>query len=56
MDIPLPSEMLGHDEVFIRIGPANNKASDRYGYDNATIENSNYCGGTMNYLAIRYNK
>jgi hypothetical protein len=48
--------MLGHDEVFIRIGPANKKASDRYSYDNTTIENSNYCGGTINYLAIRYNK
>jgi hypothetical protein len=56
MDIPLPDEMLGHDEVFIRIGPANKKASDRYSYDNTTIENSNYCGGTINYLAIRYNK
>ena len=56
VDIPLPGEMLGHDKVFIRIGPANNKASDRYGYDNTTIENTNYSGGTMNYFAIRYNK
>ena len=56
MDIPLPSAMLGHDKVYLRIGPANNKASDRYGYDNATIESSNYSGGTMNYFAIRYNK
>ena len=56
MDFALPSAMLGHDQVAIRIGPANKKASDRYGYDNSMVENYNYCGGTVNYLAIRYNK
>ena len=56
MDFTLPSEMLGHDQVAIRIGPADTKASDRYGYDNSKVENYNYCGGTVNYLAIRYNK
>ena len=56
MNFPLPLDMLGHEKVYVRIGPANNKASDRYGYDNTTVESINYCGGTVNYFAIRYNK
>lgn len=56
MDFRLPLEMLGHEKVYIRIGPASNKASDLYGYDNTTISADNYSGGTMNYFAVRYNK
>ena len=56
MDFRLPLEMLGHEKVYVRIGPASNKASDLYEYDNVTIQTDNYCGGTMNYFAIRYNK
>ena len=56
MDFTLPLEMLGHDQVAIRIGPADTRASDRYDYANSKVENYNYCGGTVNYLAIRYNK
>ena len=56
MNFSLPKEMLGHDAVYVRIGPSRNAASDRYGYANTKIAKDNYSGGTMNYFAIRYNK
>lgn len=61
MNFELPLELLDQETVYIRIGPSENKASDRYGYANAIIggnssSRDNYSGGTMNYFAIRYNK
>ena len=66
MDFPLPPELLGRDKVFIRIGPVDKTASDGHEYGksevlqttplNDTNKDYKYCGGTVNYLAIRYNK
>ena len=55
MDFPLPRTILGKDNVYVRIFPANDKGSDGYGYDN-----TKFVAGTsqnnINYFAIRYNK
>lgn len=52
LNFRLPLEMLGKDNVFIRMQVTKNVAGDLEGYDN-TVINSPSC---MNYLAIRYNK
>lgn len=63
MDFRLPAAMLGHEKVIMRIGPASNNAgspkpSGEGGpvYQGETISSKVYGGGSMNYLAIRYNK
>ena len=56
-DFPLPTSILGKDDVYIRLMPRINKAAQKTddGYDNSTIANdSGY--NTMDYFAIRYNK
>jgi len=56
-DFPLPTEILGHELVSIRLMPRNNKAAAKSvdSYDSSTIaNNSGY--NTMDYFAIRYNK
>ena len=56
-DFPLPTEILGHDSVSIRLMPRNNKAGTTKvnSYDDSTIANgSGY--NTMDYFAVRYNK
>lgn len=55
MDFPLPAdEILGHERVYIRLMPCENKASSGNDYDSSTIVNGN--GNAINYFAIRYNK
>ncbi|MBR6346192.1 MAG: hypothetical protein IKR69_02265 [Bacteroidales bacterium] len=55
MDFPLPAdEILGHEQVYIRLMPCENKASSGNDYDSSTIVNGN--GNAINYFAIRYNK
>ena len=56
-DFPLPTEILGKDNVYIRLMPRNNKAAAKSAtsYDSSTIaNNSGY--NTMDYFAVRYNK
>ena len=56
-DFPLPTEILGHESVSIRLTPRNNKAAAKSegSYDSSTIaNNSGY--NTMDYFAVRYNK
>lgn len=55
MDFPLPAdEILGHEQVYIRLMPYENKASSGNDYDTSTISNGN--ANAINYFAIRYNK
>ena len=55
MDFTLPAgEILGHDHVYIRLMPCENKASSGNDYDSSTIVNGN--GNAINYFAVRYNK
>ena len=56
MDFLLPQAMLGKETVHIRIGPRTDRASDMTAYRNRSIVNTRWIGGTINYLAIRYNK
>ena len=56
-DFPLPTEILGKENVYIRLMPRNNKAAAKSetSYDSSTIaNNSGY--NTMDYFAVRYNK
>lgn len=55
-DFPLPTEILGKSNVYIRLVPVNNKAAEKdvESYDNSTISSSGY--NTMDYFAVRYNK
>lgn len=61
MDIPLPLEMLGKKDVYIRLIPANRKGNTTSGYLDTDYANGS-AGSTgkpnsaMNYFAIRYNK
>lgn len=56
-DFPLPTEILGHDSVSIRLMPSNNKAGTTKvnSYDDSTIANGTGYN-TMDYFAVRYNK
>ena len=55
----LPVEVLGKDNLYIRLMPRNNKACSHsatdYYYDASAIANNSGCN-TMDYFAIRYNK
>ncbi|MBR3074434.1 MAG: hypothetical protein IKH11_01585 [Bacteroidales bacterium] len=56
-DFPLPTEILGHESVSIRLMPRNNKAAakEEGSYDTSTVaNNSGY--NTMDYFAVRFNK
>ena len=56
-DFPLPTEILGHESVSIRLMPRSNKAAAKAedSYDSSTVaNNSGY--NTMDYFAVRYNK
>lgn len=55
IDFPLPVGILGHDQVFIRLMPTENKASSGNDYDSSTIKNGTGANA-VNYFAIRYNK
>lgn len=59
MNFELPQEILGHDEVYLRIGPANTKASNMSNYDESSVDTGDgkqSYSGTMSYFAVRYNK
>ncbi len=55
MDFPLPTEILGHDKVYIRLHPVSKAAGSGYDYDESTIKQSGN-GNAISYFAIRYNK
>lgn len=61
MDIPLPLEMLGKENVYIRLIPANRLGNTTAGYldtnyANGSTGSSSKANNAMNYFAIRYNK
>ena len=55
MDFPLPQEILGHSQVYIRLRPRSKAASSGYDYDESTIKQEGN-GSAIGYFAIRYNK
>ena len=59
MDFPLPLEMLGKPNVYIRLMPTSDVCSDGGDYADAvmgTETGSGYHDNTIEYIAIRYNK
>lgn len=54
IDFPLPTTILGHKAVYIRLMPTRDAASSGYDYDQSPIVNGN--GNAISYFAIRYNK
>lgn len=56
-DFPLPTEILGHKSVSIRLMPRNNRAASlsEVSYDDSTISNGTGYN-TLDYFAVRYNK
>ena len=59
MNFDLPLELLGKEEVYLRIGPANTKASNMSDYDQSTVDTGDgkqSTSGTMGYFAVRCNK
>lgn len=54
LDIPLPLEILGKENLWIRIGAARNMAGSTTGYDDAPVGKGKEVA--ISYLAIRYNK
>ena len=58
MNFVLPLEILGKDNVYIRICPANDLCSDGSDYANAHLKDkeSGLCTNAIEYFAIRYNK
>lgn len=58
MNFALPLEILGKDNVYIRICPANDLCSDGSDYANAHLKDkeSGLCTNAIEYFAIRYNK
>ena len=58
INMSLPLEILGHDNVYIRICPANDICSDGSDYANAHLKDKETIVGTnvIEYFAIRYNK
>lgn len=56
MDFPLPLSLLDQENVYVRMCPSDNVASDTREYANATIKYADGRRNVMNYLAIRYNK
>lgn len=54
MDFPLPTEILGHEKVYIRMMPTGDAASAGDAYVGSTVASSR--ASSMDYFAIRYNK
>ena len=54
LDIPLLLEILGKENLWIRIGAARNVAGSTTGYDDAPVGKGKEVA--FSYLAIRYNK
>ncbi len=57
MDFPLPTDMLGKENVYIRISPANDICSSGADYADAHMNasESNAHTNAINYIAVRYN-
>ena len=59
INFPLPLEILGHDNVYIRLCPVNDLCSDGADYANAHLsgnEKPDAHASSIDYIAIRYNK
>lgn len=61
IDIPLPLEMLGKDDVYIRLTPADTAGNTPQGYCdtkfvNGSAGSTSKANNALNYVAIRYNK
>lgn len=58
IDIPLPLEMLGKPEVYIRLMPVDGRCSDGADYANAIIDSDSGLvpSSAIDYISIRYNK
>ena len=58
IDVELPLNLLGKENVYIRLMPENNKASNGSSWIDAgaTISVKGNAHSSMNYFAIRYNK
>ena len=58
INLPLPQEILGHDNVYIRICPVNDLCSDGADYANAHMldNETGLATNVIEYFAIRYNK
>ena len=58
IDVELPLTLLGKENVYIRLMPENNKASNGASWvdKGATISVKGDATSAMNYFAIRYNK
>ena len=61
IDIPLPLDMLGKDDVYIRLTPANTAGNTPQGYCdtkfvNGSAGSTSKANNALNYVAIRFNK
>ena len=59
IDIPLPLEILGHENVYIRLCPTSDVCSDGSDYANAILSGNPTeaaHASAIDYIAIRYNK
>ncbi len=58
INFALPQEILGHDNVYIRVCPVNDLCSDGSDYANAHMKEkeSGTATNVIEYFAIRYNK
>ena len=59
IDFPLPLEILGHENVYIRLCPVNDLCSDGSDYANVHMEGNRQPdahASAIDYIAIRYNK
>ncbi len=58
INFTLPQEILGHDNVYVRLCPANDLCSDGADYANAHIKDkeSGKAVSAIEYFAVRYNK
>lgn len=58
LDFPLPNEMMGKDNVYIRMTPVNDLCSSGIDYAEARVSESTSetHTNTISYIAIRYNK
>ena len=61
MDFVLPEEMLGKEDVYVRLIPADRKGNSPQGYcdsnfKNGTAGSSSKANNAINYIAVRYNK
>lgn len=61
VNIPLPLEMLGKADVYLRLTPADNAGNTPQGYCdtkfvNGTAGSTSKANNALNYVAIRYNK